>query len=91
MPVRVFSISSMLICHAWQDGFEIVYGKGKGSRPQAAAAAVPAPKAAPAADPQPAQQPPPQVRSQACKGAACLTSAGICQDCTPSLSVIGHL
>lgn len=68
MPMHVSSISSMSVCHAWQDGFEIVYGKGKGPRPQTVAADVPAPKAAPAAEAQPAQQPPPQVKCQPCKG-----------------------
>ena len=68
MPMHVFSISSMSVCHAWQDGFEIVYGKGKGPRPQTVAADVPAPKTAPAAEAQPAQQPPPQVKCQPCKG-----------------------
>lgn len=52
-------------CHGLQDGFEIVYGKGRGPRGQASAASRLAPRPAPTAQTtsQPARQPPPQVKT----------------------------
>lgn len=58
----------VLTSYGLQDGFEMVYGKGKGPRAQAPPAEAPAALAAPAAEAsssRPSTQPPPQVRSSA--------------------------
>lgn len=65
MPPHDSSAGRMLSHrHGLQDGFEIVYGKGKGPRGQASAAGRPTPQQAPTAQStsQPARQPPPQVK-----------------------------